>query len=432
MPDEAVEYELRCRAIQLRKRGVAFGQILALLGRSRTWLAKWLRRFQQGGWAGLRACTRAPKRQRRRIPDRVVAEVLAARAQLQAHRTRASRFAGIGAEVIGLELARRRVRPLPARRSIERILQRHALTGKRPPRAQGGGEPYPAPRASRPGDLQQTDLVGPRHLRGGRQLTRFYSFHTVAVVGRAVATSQARHKSAEALCAHLVHAWHWLGLPRLSQMDNEMAASGGGRYPYAFSLVMRVHLLLGVHLLFIPEGEPGRNPHVESFNALWQERVLRHRCVDLAALKRTDRAFLRYYHFDKPHRALRTDRDGTRLPGRWLKLHRSQLRALLEGFDLERYRDRQSRLKLPLARGRVSFIRKVNDHGFIHVNAQPYFVGKRLARQYLTATIYTHRQQLVVKQGWRVHKRFAFPIQETLVEPLVAPPTCAGSSRSGK
>jgi hypothetical protein len=34
-----------------------------------------------------------------------------------------------------------------------------------------------------------------------------------------VATSQARSKSAEALCAHLVHAWNWLGLPRVSQMD---------------------------------------------------------------------------------------------------------------------------------------------------------------------------------------------------------------------
>jgi hypothetical protein len=38
---------------------------------------------------------------------------------------------------------------------------------------------------------------------------------------------------------------------------------------------------------------------VESFNGLWQERVLQHPCADLGALRRTDRAFLRYYHFDK-------------------------------------------------------------------------------------------------------------------------------------
>jgi hypothetical protein len=240
----------------------------------------------------------------------------------------------------------------------------------------------------------------------------------VAVVGRAVATSQARSKSAEALCAHLVHAWSWLGLPRIAQMDNEMAASGGGRHAYTFSLVMRLHLLLGVHLVFIPEGEPGRNAHVESFNDLWQERVLRHPCADLAALRRTDRAFLRYYHFDKPHRALQAERDATRLPGPWLELHRSRLHSLPEGFELNAYRDRRGRLQLPLARGRVSFIRKVNDHGLIQVNGQAYFIGKRLARHYVTATVYPHRHTLVVKHERRVHKQFEFPVQEKLVAAL--------------
>lgn len=422
MPDEVVEYELRCRAIELHRQGVPHGRILGLLGRGRTWLAKWLGRFKRLGLAGLQAQSREPKRQPRRMPERVVAAVLGIRAELQAHRSRASRFSGIGAEAIRLQLQRRRVRPLPGLRTIERIVQRHALSAKHASRSKRGTQPYPAPRARRPGDLQQTDLVGPRHLRGPRGVTRFYSFHTVAVVGRAVATSQARSKSAEALCAHLVHAWGSLGLPRVSQMDNEMAASGGGRHPYAFSLVMRLHLLLGVHLVFIPEGEPGRNPHVESFNDLWQERVLQHPCADLAALKRTDRAFLRYYHFDKPHRALQAERDATRLPGEWLEWHRGQLRNLPEGFTLGVYRDPGARLQLPLARGRVSFIRKVNDHGLIQVNAQPYFIGKRLARHYVTATIYSHRRTLVVKHEGRVHKQFEFPVHEKLIAPLCTAP----------
>ena len=418
MPDELVEYELRCRAVRLHLRGVPHGRIIALLGRGRTWLAKWLGRFKRLGWAGLRAQSREPKGQPRRTPDKVVAAVLGVRAELQAHRSRASRFSGIGAEAIRLQLQRRRVQPLPGLRTIERILEQHALSGEHASRSKSAAQPYPAPAARRPGDLQQTDLVGPRHLRGPRGITRFYSFHTVAVVGRAVATSQARSKSAEAFCAHLVRAWAWLGLPRVSQMDNEMAASGGGRHPYAFSLVMRLHLLLGVHLVFIPEGEPGRNPHIESFNDLWQQRVLQHACLDLAALRRTDRAFLRYYHFDKPHRALQFERDATRLPGKWLELQRPHLPRLPEGFSLDAYRDRRAQLKLPLARGRVSFIRKVNDHGLVHINGQSYFIGKRLARQYITATIYPHRQALVVKHERCVHKQFEFPVQEKLVTPL--------------
>ena len=419
MADEAAEYELRCRAVRLRQQGVPFAQVLASVGRGEFWLSKWLRRFREAGWAGLQAHTRAPRRRPQSTPARVVVKVLAVRAELQAHRTRASRFAGIGAETIRLELARRRVRPLPGLRTIERIVKQHGLSGVKPSRRKGGGEPYPAPRARDPSDLQQTDLVGPRHLRGPKGVTRFYSFHTVALVGRGAATSQARHKSAEALCAHFIHAWGWLGLPRVSQMDNEMAASGGGRHPYAFSLVLRLHLLLGVHLLFLPEGEPGRNAHIESFNDLWQERVLRHACADLAALRRIDRAFLRYYHFAKPHRALQVESDATRYPGQWLELHRGQLHDLPEGFDLRAYRDSQGGLKLPLARGRVSFIRKVNDQGYIRVNAQVLFVGKRQARHYLTATVYTHRQLLVIKHEQRVLKQFIFPVQETLIAPLV-------------
>jgi hypothetical protein len=46
-------------------------------------------------------------------------------------------------------------------------------------------------------------------------------------------------------------------------------------------------------------------------------------------------------------------------------------------------------------------------------------VGKRHARRYLTATVYTHRQILVIKRDRNVLKQFAFPVHETLIAPLV-------------
>ena len=103
--------------------------------------------------------------------------------------------------------------------------------------------------------------------------TRFYSIHTIAIVGRGTWASQVRYKTADALCEHFVRAWAWLGLPRVAQIDNEMAATGGGRHAFGLSLVVRLHLLLGVHLIFVPPGEPGRNPFVESFNGSWQKYV---------------------------------------------------------------------------------------------------------------------------------------------------------------
>jgi hypothetical protein len=234
-------------------------------------------------------------------------------------------------------------------------------------------------------------------LRGPRGITRFYSVHTVAIIGRGVATTQGRHKTAELLCEHFVRAWRALGPPRFSQMDNEMAATGGGRYPHSFSLVMRLHLLLGVHLLFIPPGAPGRNAHVESFNDLWQERVLQHPCPDLRALRRTNQAFLRYYHFGKPHRALRVDGDGTRYPGPWLARHRAHLRTVPPSFSLAAYRNTHGRLRLPLARGRVSFVRSVDPQGAIDINGKRYVLGRRLVGRYITATIFTHRRMLGVR-----------------------------------
>ena len=183
----------RHRAIKLHREGVAFGVILERLGRARSWLAKWLRRYREAGWAGLQPRSRAPQRQWHRTPERVVARILAIRETLEQQKTRRARFAGIGAEVVQLELRHQRVRPVPALSTIERILRRHGYPKRRPRRRKGGGEPYPAPRARRPGDLQQTDLVGPRHLRGPRGITRFYSVHTVALVGRGVATTQGRH-----------------------------------------------------------------------------------------------------------------------------------------------------------------------------------------------------------------------------------------------
>jgi len=94
-----------------------------------------------------------------------------------------------------------------------------------------------------------------------------------------------------------------------------MAASGGGRYRYSLSQIIRLHLLLGIHLVFIPKGEPGRNATVESFNNTWQIRVLRHRCPALRAVRRCSDRFLEYYHVRKPSRSLTVAAHGTRFPG---------------------------------------------------------------------------------------------------------------------
>jgi len=411
------EYGTRGRAVRLHRAGVPFSEICRRLRRSRGWLSKWLHRFRSSRWAGLRTQSRRPRRIPRRSSRAVVARIVGLRAELEAHRTRRTRYRGVGAaEIQDLLRAERRTR-VPSLSTIERVLRREGV-GRAPRRRHGSGQPYPRPRATRPGDLQQTDLVGPRYLRGPRGVTRFYSMHTIASVGRGVWASQTRHKTAEALCAHFVAAWRWLGVPRVSQMDNEMAATGGGRHAYGLSLVIRLHLLLGGGVVFVPPGEPGRNQLVEWFNGAWQDHVLIHHCPDLRALRRVSLGYCRFYHNRRANRGLSVRHDGTRYPGAWLLRHHALLHGVPREFDLAAYRDARGRLHLPVARGQVSWIQKVDPEGFIAINARPYSIGKRRTGEYVQATLFTHRRRVVVYSAR--HRRIrSFPF--VITEPIVAP-----------
>ncbi|PIU46013.1 MAG: hypothetical protein COS95_00770 [Ignavibacteriales bacterium CG07_land_8_20_14_0_80_59_12] len=414
------EYEKRCKAIQLYKEGHGFNKILQLVQRGRFWLSKWLKRFREQGLEGLKDQSRSPKRIWRKTSDRMVKKILSIRAELEVHKTRRSAFSGIGAEVIHWELKQRKIRNIPAISTIAKILSRYGKTERTKTKGNSNKQPYPYFKAEKIGDLHQTDLVGPRHLRGPKGVTRFYSFHTVDVAGHTAFASQFTDKQTISLCRHLVETWRLMGIPEISQMDNEMSATGGGRYPYSISQVIRLHLLLGIHLVFIPQGEPGRNATVESFNMLWQQRVIRrHDCPTLAALRRTSERFLRYYHYEKPHRGLTQEEHGTRFPGILKDRLWKSLRHLPKSFTLERYIDSNGNLNIPIAKGKVSFIRKIDSHGKIEVNGSTYFISRKLERQYVTATIFTHRKRLVVKQDNRIIKSFSFPIRGHIVAPLL-------------
>lgn len=420
--DKNSEHERRCKAIQLYEEGVGFNRILHLVQRGRFWLAKWIQRYQEKGFEGLKDRSRVPKRIWRKSSDRLVRKILVIREELESHRTRRSAFSGIGAEAIHWELKQRKVHNVPAIPTIARILSRHGKTGKARAKrnSNSSNQYYPSPKAEKMGDLHQTDLVGPRHLRGPKGVIRFYSFHTVDVAGHTVWTSQFPDKQTISLCAHLVDTWKVMGIPAASQMDNEMAATGGGRYPHSLSQVIRLHLLLGIHLAFIPQGEPGRNASIESFNGLWQERVLRrHPCPTLVVLRRTSKRFLHYYHYEKPHRSLTQKEHRTRFPSKLRDRFWKSLQHLPKGFKLEIYMDSNGRLNFPIAKGKVSFIRKVDSHGRIEVNGASYFIRRKLEGQYVVATIFPHRKKLVVKSYNRVIKSFPFPVKGHIISPLL-------------
>jgi transposase len=415
------EEQRRQRAIELLTQGRRPGDVLRELGRSREWLAKWRRRFEEAGSAGLRGRSRAHRSHPRSTPRSIVQAVLRARDRLTRRRGR-QRFAGSGADAVAWELELARVRPLPAGRTIERILQRAGRTARCVVTTahQRSGAAYPVPRAARPGAVQQTDLVGPRHLRTARGPVRFYSFHTVDVASGGIATWQGPDKSAESFCRYLAEvAWVRLGLPAVWQVDNEIALLGYESAGRIFTQPVRLALLLGVQVRFIPQGEPGRNADVESFNALWQARVLRRFATPgLARLAAVNSRFERWWMQERPHPKLSLAAHGTRFPAELLASLDGSLPRLPGGFSLAAYRDAQGDLRLPLARGRITWVRRADEHGRLRLLGRQLPLGRAAANQHVIATLSTGRGEVAVRVEQRVLKVFAFTIRERVVQPL--------------
>jgi len=411
----------RREAMAMLRRGITIAEICTKLGRTRRWLSKWRGRFEAEGEASLRGRSRAPLHRPRATPERIVRAVTAARDRLGRRQGR-RRFAGIGADAVAWELELSGVRALPARRTLERILARSGRTARaqrpvRPPAPRG----YPAPTARRAGDLQQTDLVGPRHLRTRSGPLRFYSFHTVDVAGGGIASFQFADKSAESFCRYLVGwAWPKLGLPRVWQVDNESALAGFEHVGRVFTQPVRLALLLGVEVRFIPPGEPGRNADIESFNALWQERVLRRFVTpSLARLATVSLRFERWFMAERPHPKLTLAEHGTRFPGTLLRSPDSQVRRLPRGFTLKPYRDGLGELRIPLARGRISWVRRADEHGALEILGHRLRLGRRAANEYVICTLSTARGELTVQLDGQPIGAYRHPIDEKVVRPLV-------------
>lgn len=114
------EMRRRRQAIRWHLRGVPFTEICARLDRHGTWLTKWVKRFREEGWDGLRDRSRRPHTFRAQTSERLVDEVLAIRSILESFH---DRHVDIGAAAI-LRILRRRHRRVPSISTIERILRR--------------------------------------------------------------------------------------------------------------------------------------------------------------------------------------------------------------------------------------------------------------------------------------------------------------------
>lgn len=380
----------RQRAIARYRNGESATAICASLGRSREWLYKWLKRHDEHGadWAEERS--RRPRQSPAHIGAAVEAAILAMRRSL------AQRQLFHGAQAIAWELAETGSAS-PSVRTISRVLERHGLITRARGPYVAKGTAYPALRAERPGQVHQSDFVGPCFLRGR---VRFYSLHSVDLATGRCGVQRVANRSSQPTLDAFWAIWSRLGIPEHQQIDNEMVFYGSRAHPRGMGPLIRLCLTLGVEPWFIPPAEPWRNGVVEKFNARWQQfGPLRRTVAGTPAVDRANGAF------EARHNAhYRYSKLGGRTPNAVLAASAAPLR----------FPDQPKAPRHPLPKptaGRYHLIRFVRQDGHIDLFGERVRVPPEALYAYVRATIDVGRQHLTIRMDDRVIDQHRFLIR---------------------
>jgi transposase len=388
----------RRRAIRLTMKGRRPCEILNLIPRSRVWLYKWQRRYEELGWAGLEDYSRRPHRSPQAYKTATRVLVLNLRRRL----TR-SAVGLVGARALRQEILKRRLlRTVPCAATIKQWLKEAGLTQSGPPVPEKIY--YPMPHFAPETVWHLMDWTA-RYIEGGQKV---FAFHTVDARTRGLTETIRPNKAVASVIAHAVEVWQQLGVPDFLQLDNDSAFTGGEKTARRFGAFVRLGLYLGIELIFIPPAEPKRNSLVESVHGLWATSFWeRNHFRSFAQVVRKGRKFPEWYnhHYCPPGLAGLTPAQAQKGAKRQ-RLTQAQARGLPQ--------------HLPVTAGRVHFVRRVSPAGEIGFLGETWRVGKRLVGQYVWATVVTHAQRLEIyhrgaERGTpHLVKRFDYAIAETV------------------
>ena len=352
----------RQQAIKLRLAGRSVEEICRILGGSPAWFHIWWRRYRALGPNGWFDLTRTTTQPRRITPD-LERSILNIRRRLTSQTPPGTRYSLIGAGSIVAELQVLHIHPLPSLRTIERVLERNAITAPRVRLAPYlSRATYPQPQANASNQLHEVDGVGPMYLKGNRQ--GYYIFVCTDVYDGSVCLRIYPSRKMQVILDFLGECWKSWGLPAQVQFDNAREVVGWGPAAKYLSRVLRWCLRFGVEPLWIPPGRPPRNGRVENFNGWFQPRLFQRHYSQIGALKR---------ELQRLEETVNTQ----------------HVQSRLNGLTPVQYRRRTKRRKLPLnylvshdplpiAAGRITFFRQVTKYGHVHLLSQTFLVGKRL------------------------------------------------------
>lgn len=387
------ELVLRQKAIRWKQAGRCVSWICQQVEHSREWFYKWWNRYQTEGASGLRDRSRAPQSSPHRWSGEMRQAILDVRDRLMRRRGPRARYRLAGAATIRHELACLGYEPLPALRTIVRILQSGGRTSPAfRPEPCASSSSYPTIRLTHSNQRHQLDLIGPRYLKGSRRQWYFLVYRDV--YDGAVFVEFQPKPRLEGVLAFVVRAWQRLGLPDTLQVDNS-DLFGLTSHPGSLNRFIRLALLVGINLTFIPEHEPWRNGAIENFNGWLQERILAIALHSASQVRRELNAMMDvcFHEHIHPHLNFQTTAQ--------IRKHLSP-RTLPHNFC-------QHLQPLPVAIGRVTFLRRVRPSGRITLLGVKFKVGKRLAHQYVSAVLYSRTMIIKVHSRGRLLKQFDFP-----------------------
>jgi transposase InsO family protein len=363
------------------------------LGRTEPWFYIWWRRYRALGPNGLYDLTRTNVQPSRIAPD-LERTILNIRQRLASQVHPGTRYSLIGASSIVAELQALHIRPLPCERTIERVLERNGVTVPKVQLAPYlSRSTYPKPPADDSNQLHQVDSVGPIYLKGNRQ--RYYIFTSRDAYDGAAFIKMYTSRQSDVILDFLGESWKNIGLPAQVQFDNAREVVGWGSAARSLSRVLRLCLRFGVEPILIPPGSPQWNGGIENFNGWFQPRLFQRRYTQVSALKCELQRLQDTVNNQHPQQRL-----GGLTPAQYRR--RRKLQKVPPSYHIPTE-------PLPIAAGRITFIRQVTSLGNVHLLSMTFKVGKRLKGEYVKVVLDTRHAYLTVYRQGRICKRWPYP-----------------------
>ena len=364
----------RADAVQRYLAGENPYTICASLGKTKRWLYKWVARHTPEDPSWYDDYSRRPLSN----PNRTSVEIERIVEMVRLNLYNKGLFCG--SQAIQWELHDMEMRPIPSLSTIGRILKRRELTNRRTGRYTPKGKKYPVLPASSPNQTHQVDMVGPCYLTGP---IRFYSLHAVDVAINRCGIEPILSREAQSVLDAVYALWLRMGIPENLQVDNEMVFYGSPTHPRGMGPLIRLCLLYGVNLWFIPPSEPWWNGTVEKFNDHYQQKFLAR--ITMASMPQLAKESLAFeYRHNSEYRY-------SKLKGK------TPLKAFTDTKKKMIFPDRSKAPKHPLDKpedGSYNLVRFIRSDCRLNIFGEMFSAPPEAQYEYVVATVDVKEQKL--------------------------------------